>query len=395
MSKRANGEGSIYKRESDGRYVGALTHPDPETGKNLRKVFYGKTRAEVRVKMRDASDRLEEGQPVADSKATVVQWLTHWTATTLAASDRKESTRSLYRSLAAKHLMPEPFGALRLDRLKPSDVEALVLRLRARTRVVQAEDGSEEEIRALSDSTIRTTYTVLRSALDGAVRDGVLARNPAAVIRRPGVERTEARHLTPGEVRCLFNAAESSRYHRALVLIAATGMRRGECLALRWADIDHDAGALRIRGTLSRIGGKLKVTEPKTERSRRVLPLSPVTAALLTAQRKAQVAERLHAGSAWTDTGHVFTTETGQPVDPRNLYRVVQTAAARAGLKHVGVHSLRHSAATAMLEAGVNIKAVSDLLGHSSVSITGDIYGHTSDDSARAAVARLSDAMGF
>jgi integrase len=395
MSKRANGEGSIYKRESDGRYVGALTHPDPETGKNLRKVFYGKTRAEVRVKMREASDRLEEGQPVADSKATVVQWLTQWTATTLAASDRKESTRSLYRSLAAKHLTPEPFGALRLDRLKPSDVEALVLRLRARTRVVQAEDGSEEEIRALSDSTIRTTYTVLRSALDGAVRDGVLARNPAAVIRRPGVERTEARHLTPSEVRCLFSAAESSRYHSALVLIAATGMRRGECLALRWADIDHDAGVLKIRGTLSRIGGKLKVTEPKTERSRRVLPLSPVTVALLTAQRKDQVAERLHAGSAWTDTGHVFTTETGQPVDPRNLYRVVQAAAARAGLKHVGVHSLRHSAATAMLEAGVNIKAVSDLLGHSSVSITGDIYGHTSDDSARAAVARLSDAMGF
>jgi integrase len=170
---------------------------------------------------------------------------------------------------------------------------------------------------------------VLRAALDGAVRDGVPARNSAAVIRRPGVERTDARHLSPGEVRSLFCAAESSRYHRALVLIAATGMRRRECLALRWAEIDHDAGVLRIKGTLSRIGAKLKVTEPKTERSRQVLPLSAVTAALLTAQRKAQVAEGLHARTAWTDTGHVFITETGQPVDPRNLYRVVQTAAAR------------------------------------------------------------------
>lgn len=395
MSKRANGEGSIYKRESDGRYVGALTHPDPVTGKNVRKVFYGKTRAEVRAKMREAGDRIEEGNPVVDSKSTVAQWLTQWVATTLAASDRKESTRSLYRTLATKHLMPEPFGALTLDKLKASHVEALVLRLRARTRVISAEDGSEEEVRALSDSTIRTTYTVLRTALDGAVRDGLLARNPAAIIRRPGVERTEARHLSPAEVRNLFSAAESSRYHRALVLIAATGMRRGECLALRWEDVDHDAGVLRVRGTLSRIGGKLKVTEPKTERSRRVLPLSPVSAALLTAQRKAQVAERLHAGSVWADTGHVFTTESGQPVDPRNLYRVVQSAAKHSGIKDVGVHSLRHSAATAMLEAGVNIKAVSDLLGHSSVSITGDIYGHTSDDSARAAVAKLSDAMGF
>lgn len=395
MSKRANGEGSIYKRESDGRYVGALSYEDPATGKNSRKVFYGKTRAEVRTRLREASDRLEEGQPVSDSKATVSQWLQHWAATTLAASDRKESTRSLYRTLAAKHLMPEPFGALRLDKLKPSDIEALVLRLRARTRQARAEDGGEVEVRALSDSTIRTTYTVLRSALDGAVRDGLLARNPAAVIRRPGVERTEARHLSPAEVRRLLSAAESSRYHSALVVIAATGIRRGECLALRWADVDFDAGILKVRGTLSRIGGKLTVTEPKTDRSRRVLPVSPVTAVLLTAQRKAQIAERLHAGSAWTDTGHVFTTESGQPVDPRNLYRVVQTAAARAGLKDVGVHSLRHSAATAMLEAGVNIKAVSDLLGHSSVSITGDIYGHTSDDSARAAISKLSDAMGF
>jgi integrase len=316
-------------------------------------------------------------------------------ATTLAASDRKESTRSLYRSLATKHLIPEPFGALCLDKLKPSDVEALVLRLRARTRPAHAEDGSATESRALSDSTIRTTYTVLRSALDGTVRDGLPARNPAAVIRRPRVERTEARHLPPAEVRRLLIAAESSRYYRALVLITATGIRRGECLALRWADIDHDAGVFRIRGTLSRVGGKLSVTEPKTERSRRVLPLSPVVSALLAAQRKAQVAERLHAGSVWTDTGHVFTTETGQPVDPRNLYRVVQAAAKRAGIKDVGVHSLRHSAATAMLEAGVNIKAVSDLLGHSSVAITGDIYGHTSDDSARAAVAKLSEAMGF
>ncbi|MGX9901680.1 tyrosine-type recombinase/integrase [Arthrobacter sp. SA17] len=247
MSKRANGEGSIYKRESDGRYVGALVHPDLETGKKLRKVFYGKTRAEVRTKMRAASDRIEEGQPVADSKATVAQWLTHWTATTLAASDRKESTRSLYRSLGTKHLSPEPFGGLRLDKLKPSDVEALVLRLRARTRTVQAEGGSEEEVRALSDSTIRTTYTVLRSALDGAVRDGLLARNPAAVIRRPGVVRTEARHLSPTEVRSLLHAAESSRYHPALLLIAATGIRRGECLALHWTDIDHNAGVLRIR----------------------------------------------------------------------------------------------------------------------------------------------------
>lgn len=116
---------------------------------------------------------------------------------------------------------------------------------------------------------------------------------------------------------------------------------------------------------------------------------------LLKAQRASQAAERLHAGQRWTDTGLVFTTEFGGPVDPRNLLRTIESATDAAGVEDVGVHTLRHSAAVAWLEAGVHIKAVADLLGHSSISITGDIYGHTSDDTARAAIDGLSGALGL
>ncbi len=120
------------------------------------------------------------------------------------------------------------------------------------------------------------------------------------------------------------------------------------------------------------------------------MPLSPAVVAMLRRHRTEQKAERLRAGDQWPEPGLVFTTELGAPVDPRNLLRVIEGAAKAAGVEGVGVHTLRHSAAVAWLEAGVHIKAVADLLGHSSIAVTGDVYGHTSDDTARAAVDGLS-----
>ncbi|MDQ3053458.1 MAG: tyrosine-type recombinase/integrase, partial [Actinomycetota bacterium] len=116
--------------------------------------------------------------------------------------------------------------------------------------------------------------------------------------------------------------------------------------------------------------------------------------AMLRAHRKTQVAERLHAGNVWTDTGHVFTSESGQPLDPRNVLRALTTAAQKAGIQGATVHTLRHSAATAMLEAGIHLKAVSELLGHADIRVTADVYGHTSDEVARAAMDRLSASVG-
>ena len=139
----------------------------------------------------------------------------------------------------------------------------------------------------------------------------------------------------------------------------------------------------------------MTITEPKTARSRRTLPLSPAVVAMLRKHRATQKADRLRAGNQWRDPGLLFTTELGGPVDPRNLLRVIEAAAKTAGVENVGVHTLRHSAAVDWLESGVHIKAVADLLGHSSISITGDVYGHTSDDTARAAVDGLAGRLGL
>lgn len=395
----ANGEGSIYKRMRGGKqtgYIGAVSFTG-ESGQPKRHMVYGKTRTQVRDKMKAVRERLDNGASVKDSRRNLADWLAHWRATTLAASDRKASTKELYANLSRRHLEADPFGSIRLDRLKPSDVEGLVLALRARTKPGKPTkaDPSPSPVRALSDATIRQIYTVLRAGLDGAVRDGLLAKNPAAAVKRPGIARKEAKHVEAVDVTKLLLCAEGLRYRNVLVLVAGTGMRRGEALALQWSDVDLDARALAVRGTLGRVGRELVVSEPKTDRSRRPVPLSTPLVAMLRAHRAAQEVERQAAGDQWHDQRLVFATELGAPVDPRNVLRTVQIAAQKAGIDDVGVHTLRHSAAVAWLEAGVHIKAVADLLGHSSISVTGDIYGHTSDSTARSAVDALADQLGI
>lgn len=298
----ANGEGSIYKRMREGkliRYEGAISYLNDD-GKTKRHTVYGRTRADVRDKLAKARKRLESGGPVKDSTRTVGDWFGHWRATTLAASDRKESTRELYSNLSRRHIEAEPFGAIRLDKLKPSDIEALVLALRAKTKRGQRDPNHDQEpapIRALSDATVRQVYTVLRAGLDGAVRDGLLARNPGAAVKRPGVARREAKHASAVDVNKLLLCAEGLRYRDVLVLVAATGLRRGEALALHWSDVDLDNGTLTVRGTLGRVCGRLLITEPKTDRSRRNVPITAPLVAMLRAHRADQIAERLVAGS--------------------------------------------------------------------------------------------------
>ena len=192
----------------------------------------------------------------------------------------------------------------------------------------------------------------------------------------------------------LLDAAGSTRYAPLFELLVHTGLRRGEALALRGADVDLDRGMLRVRGTLARIDGVLVVTEPKTAKSNRFVPISAPAEHLLQDVRGSQAAERLRAGSAWHETGFVFTTETGDPCDPRNALRAFKVVAARAGLPDAGLHTLRHSAASAMLSHSVPLKVVSEILGHSSIAITGDVYGHVSPDVSRTPIATLGAVLG-
>jgi integrase len=165
-------------------------------------------------------------------------------------------------------------------------------------------------------------------------------------------------------------------------------------LALQWSDIDLRRGTLRVRGTPARVEGRLPVTEPKTAKSKRVVPISEPVEQLLHDQFGTQAEERRAAGPTWHETGFLFTTEFGQPCDPRNSLRVLKVAAAEAGLPDTGLHTLRHSAASVMLTHGVPFKVVSEILGHSSIAITGDVYGHVAPDVSCQAVDILAAILG-
>jgi integrase len=393
MAKRHNGEGSVRQRPN-GRWEARLAFTDPITGDSTRESFYGATAKEARAMLKTARERLDAGQPARDSDLTIAQWTERWVTTSLEASSRRESTKQLSRTLLRKHVDPTRLGTIALDRLRPSHIDAWVLELRGRMKTTVKEDGSVSLTRALSDSTIQRTFQVLRSCLSDAVRDGLLARNTAELVRQPSATRSEARHLSPAEVAAVLDAARSTRHWAIFALIAGTGLRKGEALALRWDNVDFAAGTITVRGTLQRLGGRLVVSEPKTAKSRRVLAPSERVMEILRAQRKSQVAERLAAANVWHETGHVFTTESGLPMDPRNVLRAFKAAGSAAGLADATVHTLRHSAATAMLDAGVHLKAVSELLGHSGTQITADTYAHLTTGTARRAMDSLGEALG-
>jgi integrase len=375
VARRANGEGSIFRRK-DGTWSAELSYRDDD-GTLKRRTVYGKTQAEVRAKFRDARERIESGAPVKDASMTVAAWLEDWITKSLAASDRKQATKDLYATLARTHLAPT-VGTIPLGRLRPSDVEELI--------VTKRDAG-------LSGSTIRTIYTVLRSALDIAARDGLIRSNPAAAVRRPGVERKDAPHLTAEQAQALLEAIKGDRLECLFRVMLATGLRRGEALALHWSDVDLDAGLLRVRWTLSRTSQGVQLDEPKTDKSRRTVPLPRSAIETLRAHWTRQLEEQRTAAGAWQEHGLVFTTEIGTPLEPRNVLRRFEVLAARAGLRGVTLHTLRHSAASFLLAAGTHTKVVQEHLGHSSYAITADIYSHVGPAQQREAADRLDQAL--
>jgi integrase len=371
--KRSPGEGAWSARTGGGwRYQ--VMHD----GQRLR--TDGRTKSDARTAMKELITRMDAGVPPRDARITVAAWMSEWRRVQLEARPRKPTTKATYNTLSRLHIEPETVGKIPLDKLKASDVDRLLIRLRAK---------------GLSESSVRQVYHVLRLALSDAVRDNLLARNPVELVDRPVAPRREARYLSPAEMVRLLEAAKDSRYYPVLALIAATGVRRGEALGLHWADVDLVGATMQVRGTLARVGGELIVTETKTTKSRRTIELAPEVVDLLARHKDTQEAEARRAANKWSDTDFVFTTETGNPVDGRNLFRTMQAAASKAGIKDVGIHTLRHSMASALMDAGANIKVVSDLLGHSSVAITGDIYVHATSDGKRSAMVSMAQMIGL
>lgn len=369
--RRDQGTGTIYRHGSG--YRGQLRYIDPETKKPRRASFTGKTKAEVRSKILEARVKLAAKDPVIEARDTLAAAVEAWKP--VAWAGLKPTTVNNMNYLVDRRLVAE-LGHLRLR-----DIDERVI-LAWQDRLIAE---------GLSPATVQKARQLLVAVLDKAVERGELRRNKARAVNPPRCSSTEQRWYTSEEVTAILDASAGDRVEALLAFIAHTGLRKGEALALTWDDIDGAKAS--IRGTLARVDGKLIVQTPKTKSSVRRVDLTGEAIAALDLARTQQDDDQA-ASRAWRSTGFVFTTESGEPIDPRNALRSFTRIRNVAGISDGSIHSLRHGFATHLLLAGTPVEVVSKHLGHSRTSITMDVYSHATEDDRSEAIARGSAGFG-
>jgi len=407
--KRANGEGTIYQR-ADGRWEGAgyvLT----SDGTSRRVRVYGATRKQAADKLTENLADSHHGRPApVNPNMTVGEYLLHW-LTTVAVHRVRPSTYTNYYTYVRAFLIPglghRPLHALSVTEVRTFlDGTAAVCQCCARGWDTRRDPHHRRKDRRprcctigkccqhrVQPATIRYIRAVLSAALAHAVREEVLHRNVASAVRLPTPRRTGYQPFTATEARKYLYSAAFHRHGTLFELALRTGLRRGELLGLQWADIDLDSGHLSVRRTLSRVKGGMSFQPPKTEASQRKILLPAACIAALKRYRQRQGLDRREAAERWTDQDLVFASSTGRPLDPAYLHRQHETLCYLAEVRYIRFHDLRHSCATLLLEQGVELVTIKDLLGHARLHVTADVYAHVRPRLHRNAIEALNQAL--
>ncbi|MBI5493758.1 MAG: site-specific integrase [Deltaproteobacteria bacterium] len=362
-ARRGRGEGGVYQRP-DGLWSAQLSLGYDGNGGRLRRTLYGQSKRDVQAKLRALQTDADVGTLVAPERLTVSQFLSRWLDS--AKQTIRATTAARYRALIRVSVGPH-IGGIPVQKLQPLQVQALYAKL---------------EAAGLAPSTRRQVHAILHRAFAQAVRWGNMVRNPCDAVDKPRVPKHRVDALKPEEVAKLAEAASGDRLAALYVLALSTGMRQGELLGLQWSDVDLPGRAVVVRHSLEEIAGKLRLSETKSGKVRRV-DLDAHTVDALREHRKRMLAEG-HPGP-W-----VFPDTEGNPLRKSNLVRrSFKPLLKRAGLPDIRFHDLRHAAATLMLLQGVNPKVVQERLGHAQLTITLDVYGHVLPTMQADAVAKM------
>ncbi|GAA3053986.1 tyrosine-type recombinase/integrase [Actinokineospora globicatena] len=402
--RNVNGEGTIYARK-DGRYEGKVFVPTPD-GNWKRVSVYADTWDACHAQVIKLQDRVVRGLPVATTTTTVADYMTYWLRE-VAKPAIRETTYVTYEGAIRLHIIPG-IGKHKLKALAAPQVRAWLSRIGkicqccAQEKDVKRASNPRLAARCcakkpsvccedfLSGPSIQHLLRVLRAALQDAVDEELLPRNVARLVKLKTTGGRKVRAFTELEAKLLLAQARLHRLYALWAVALAIGLRRGEALGLHWDDVDLEAGEVTVRFALYRVNGQLKLEDVKTDASYATIPLPKPLVVILRAHRKQQLEERFAAGKDWKDTGLVFTTALGGPIEPRNVNRMFATLCQRAEVRQVRVHDLRHSCATLLFTMGVDAATVRRILRHSSVAVTTSIYIEVIDAVQRDAVETLS-----
>lgn len=264
----------------------------------------------------------------------LLEWLPYWLDNVIKPR-RKLSTYDKYEAHARLYLVPM-IGSKRLESLGVADVRRFLVQLEKQTTAATAKES----------------HRVLRTALSAACREELITRNVATLVEPPRAKVRELKPWSLDETLDFLAAARRDLLYAAFVLAIAMGLRRGELIGLRWMDVDLDNRVLYVRQQTQRRRGVLYNDDPKGRR-RRAVPLPAMCIAPLRWHRMRQNGQRTKAGEKWEEGGYVFTTRTGRPVEPRNVYRSFTRVADSVGLRVIRLHDARHGCATLLTAAGV------------------------------------------
>lgn len=388
--RRARGEGSLRKR-SDGRWEGRYTAGrDEATGKLLYRNVLAKTQAECKAKLREAMRNAQQAEPKPQTveqpmkepdqpvcRFTTGEWLCTWFEL-YSKPNLRETTQEQYTNFLEKHLIPN-IGDIPLDKLTSLRLQKLYQDLRTSGRVIQ----NNVECSGLSPKTVRSIHMVLHSALEQAVKEGFIKKNPTDGCNPPKLERKEMKVIQPEQIGAYLQAAANRNVLPMFYLELTSGLRRGELLALLWTDLDLEKKSISVCKSVRGSQGELKVSAPKTRHSIRTVVIPRQTVDLLIQEHN------LHP-----DNPYMFPSPvTGTMYHPDAAGRIHRKLLKEAGIEPVRFHDLRHTFATLALQNGVDIKTLSGMLGHYSSGFTLDTYTHITDKMQQEAAEKVGSFM--
>lgn len=370
MSRRAAiGEGSVFQRK-DGRWVAAAYVPSVDGGRR-RVAQYGKTKTEAKAKLREMTDRAAKNIPAAPPGLSVEGYLGEWLVHI--KQHVRASTWTAYEANCRLHIVPI-IGRRKLAKLTVRDVRLMLDQLRGQGAGVR---------------TVQYVHATLRAALEHAFREEVVTRNVAKMVRveRPKPETKEP--LSPDEAGALLAATADDEDHALWVVMLMLGLRRSEVCGLRWDNVDLDNRTLSVTHSVQRVDGKLRELPTKTRRSTRTVPLPAMVHQALMTHRAAT----MPSSEYFPEPVYVFGTKIGTPMEPRNLTRKWVTLAERQGIRKVPLHGLRHACVSLLLAQGVHPRTVMEIVGHSAIEMTMNVYGHVNLETQRRALDDLDESL--